>query len=523
MSNLSVDLSRELLIGNMLRSSKHRAPHKIAFSFEGEDVTYTQLENRSLTIAAWLQQQPIQKESKIAILFKNSKEYIELFWGIALSGCVGVPLNYRLAKEELLYIINNSDSEILFIAEEYGDMIEAIRHQLMKVKTIVIASDAPMEQMLSYESLFKEGLHYKEQPQSDDDAAFIMYTSGTTGKPKGAVLTHKNLVMNTQNMYREFELNENVRQLIVAPLFHIAAMGALMFTMLAKGTCIIHKDFVPTDVLQSIQEHKLTCLFLPPAMWNFLTSVPTIDEYDLSSVSICISGAETCPLEVKNRIIHYFSIDGIFETFGQTEASPVAVVMQPKDSMINLASLGKRMVNVDIRIVDEQMNDVQLGEVGEIVYRGPTIMKEYYNNREETEKAFKGGWFHSGDLVSMDEEGFIYIHDRKKDVIISAGENIYSAEVEDVLYRHEAILEAAVVGVPDLSWGESVKAFIVLKTGAVLTEEEIIAFCKERLASYKKPKFIEFIDALPRNTSGKILKRTLREQETSSSNSLNNH
>lgn len=518
MTDLSVELSKELLLGNVLRSTRHNVPDKVAFTFEGENTTYTELENRALEIAAWLQQKGIQKDRKVAFIFKNSKEFVEIFWGITLSGGVAVPLNFRLTKDEIIYILNDSDSEILFIGEEYIEPIQEIRQELPKIQTVVAATTNQIDGIIPYSEIFNQELFYRQQLQSDNDTCIIMYTSGTTGKPKGAVLTHKNIVMNAQNMNRELHLDPSIRQLIVAPLFHIAALGAMVFTTLARGTCYIQKDFIPTAVLQSIHEDRLTSLFLVPAMWNFITLVPTIEEYDLTSVSICISGAETCPLEIKNRIIHYFSIEGIYECFGQTETSPVTILMQPKDSMVKTEALGKPIVNVEIRVVDKDMNDVEIGKVGEVVYRGPTVMKEYYNKPKETAEAFEGGWFHSGDLVSVDNEGFVYIHDRKKDIIISAGENIYPAEVEGVLYRHEAILEAAVIGVPDASWGESVKAFIVLKEGQTLLEEDVIAFCKESLASYKKPKYVEFIAALPRNTSGKILKRTLREQPTTSSN-----
>lgn len=509
--SLAIDLSKELLVGNVLKSTTHNMPKKVAYSFEGEEVTYTELQNRALELAAWLQKNDIQKDRKVAYLFKNSKEFIEIFWGVALSGGVGVPINFRLANEELKYILNNSDAEILIVAEEYIEAIQEIRQDLPKLKKVIGVTAGNIEGITPYNEMFNHGLEFQQVSQSDSDAASINYTSGTTGKPKGAVLTHKNLVMNAQNMNRDLNLDPTLKKLIVAPLFHIAALAAMLFTTLARGTCIIQKDFVPTAVLQTIQDEKITGLFLVPAMWNFVTSVPTIADYDLSSVTICISGAETCPLEVKNRIIKNFSIEGIYECFGQTETSPVSILMKPKDSMRKTEALGKPIVNVDIRIVNPQMEDVELGQVGEVVYRGQTVMKEYYNNPEETAKAFEGGWFHSGDLVSMDDEGFIYIHDRKKDIIISAGENIYPAEVEAVLYRHSSIMEAAVVGVPDAEWGESVKAFIVLKEAQNLTEEEIIAFCKDNLASYKKPKYVEFIPALPRNTSGKILKTVLRE------------
>ncbi|WP_332647005.1 class I adenylate-forming enzyme family protein [Lysinibacillus sp. 54212] len=512
MTTNSLEMSRELLLGNVLRSAAHIVPDKVCFKFENQAFTYAQLERKALQLAGWIQQQGIKKDQKVAYIFKNSVEFVELMWAISLSGGVGVPLNFRLASDEVLYILNDSDTEILFIDQEYVDIIQSIRHEIPNVRSIIVSSEQPVEGMLLYSQLFDERYDYSLEQQHDHDACMIMYTSGTTGKPKGAVLTHKNLVMNSQNLIREFDLDSNTSQLVVAPLFHTAALASLVFCTLARGTTVIQKDFVPNEVLQAVQQEKITCLFLVPAMWNFVTSLPNIDDYDLSSVRTCIAGAETCPLKVKERIIEHFNVQGIYEAFGQTETSPVTICMKPADSMRKTAALGKPIVNVEVRIVDENMNDVPVGEIGEIVYRGPTIMKEYYKKPEETAAAFEGGWFHSGDLVSADEEGFIYIRDRKKDMIISAGENIYPAEIENVLYRHEAIFEAAVIGVPDAVWGESVKAFIVLKENQTLTKEEVIEFCVQHLASYKKPKYIEFIPSLPRNTSGKILKRALRDE-----------
>ena len=508
----SLQMSRELLLGNVLRSAAHAVPDKVCVKFEGQEVTYAQMEQKALQLAGWLQQQGIKKDCKVGFIFKNSLEFVELLWGVTLAGGVSVPLNFRLVGEELIYILNDSDAEILFIAEEFVETIQSIRSQLPKIQKIVVASPSVTDDWVSYHTIFEKQYNYHLEQQSDHDACLIMYTSGTTGKPKGAVLTHKNVVINAQNMIREFDLDTNMRQLVVAPMFHIAALASTVFGSFVRGTTMIHKDFVPPAILETIQQEKITCMFLVPAMWNFITSVPNIDTYDLSSIRTCIAGAETCPVQLKEKIIKHFKVEGLYEAFGQTEMSPVTLSMKPADSLRKMTALGKPIMNVEVRIVDAEMNDVPVGEVGEIIYRAPTMFKEYYNKPQETAEAFEGGWFHSGDLVSADEEGFIYIRDRKNDIIISAGENIYPAEIENVLYRHEAIFEAAVIGVTDEQWGESVKAYIVLKENQTLTEEEVIAYFTQHLSSYKKPKYVEFIDALPRNTSGKILKRALRDE-----------
>lgn len=273
----------------------------------------------------------------------------------------------------------------------------------------------------------------------------------------------------------------------------------------------IHRDFQPKKVLETIQNEQINSMFLAPSMWNLLVQAADVTTFNVSSMEYCILGSAISPVELKRKIMRVFDNASIFEAFGQTEMSPSTTYLLPEDSLRKTESVGKPSVNVRVRIVDDEMKDVPIGEVGEIIYQGPTVMKEYYKNPEATAEAFHGGWFHSGDLVRMDEEGFIYVVDRKKDMIISGGENIYSAEVEEVLYNHPDILEAAVIGVPNAEWGESVKAYVALKPGTNLNADQIIVHCQNHLASYKKPSIVEFVDSLPRNAAGKVLKQALRK------------
>jgi fatty-acyl-CoA synthase len=514
MTTTSISMSRQLLLGELVRRGAHRNPENIAFVYENESVTYQQLENRTLHLAGWLQEKGVGIADKVGIITKNNLAFNEVILAAALSGGVSVPINFRLAPEEFAYIINNSDTKILFIEDEYQDMIQSIRHKLSKVEQIVVMGTINNTEMITYDSIYREKVNYQsiDNLVNDDDDCMICYTSGTTGYPKGAVLSHKNLLMSALNSALDSKVDRGSRQLTVTPLFHIAGVGNVLITLTVGGTTYIHREFDPVKVLKTIHEEKINGLFLVPAMWNFVMQIPNIDEYDLTSVLRCSTGAAICPIEIKKKIMHYFPNAGIFDAFGQTEMSPTTTCLLPQDSFRKTDSVGKPVLNVEVRVVDEDMNDVPVGEIGEIIYRGPTVMKGYYKNPEATEEAFKGGWFHSGDLVTMDEEGFVYVVDRKKDMIISGGENIYPAEVEAALYKHEAVLEAAVIGVPDAEWGESVKAYIVLKKGQSMTEDEAIQHCKQHLASYKKPKFVEFLDALPRNPSGKILKRVLRDE-----------
>lgn len=508
-------LSSQLLVGEVLKTVAHWAPQKTAYVYEDQKLTYRELLARSTQLAAWLQQHGISKDDKVGFVCKNSLSFVELYFGVSLTNGVGVPVNFRLTGSEMEYILNHSDSKILFIDQEYVETIQTIREKLPQVEKIVVIDNtqelADLD-MIAYETIFETRITLTpDETMVDNDSHLIVYTSGTTGKPKGAVLSHKNLVMNAMNRFAHMKGDGDVRQLIVPPLFHIASLCLLVTNCLQEGTGYIHRDFQPEKILQTIQEEKINNMMLVPAMWNFLTQVPHLQQYDLRSMRRCSMGGSIAPIELKYRILEVFSEAELFEAFGQTEMSPVTTNLLPEDTIRKTASVGLPSMNVRVRVVDEEMRDVPIGEVGEIVYQGPTMMKEYYKNPEATREAFKGGWFHSGDLVRMDDEGFIYIVDRKKDMIISGGENIYPAEVEAVLYSHPAVLEAAVIGVPDPKWGETVKAYVVLKANQQLTSDEVIEHCRTRIASYKKPRYVEFLKALPRNASGKVLKTTLRK------------
>lgn len=510
-----LSMSQQLLIGEALKCAAHNVPEREAFIYGNRRLTFRELLARSQHLAGWLQAQGIGINDKVGCLLKNGLPFVEVYFGVSLSGGVFVPVNFRLVPQEIEYILNQSDVKILFIEEELIESVRSIIDKLPQVKLIVPVGNADLgmgKKTVTYDSIYSTPSDYQSVNLSDDDAHAIIYTSGTTGKPKGAVLTHKNFYMNGMNRLYHSPTKKGVKQLVIPPLFHVAALSSLIHNCLIEGSVIIHSEFQPEVVLKTIQDEKIETMFMVPAMWNFLFQVPNLLEYDLSSIINCTMGGAICPLEIKKRILKVFKNSSILEAFGQTEMSPSTTYLAGEDALRKTDSVGKPSINVRIRIVDPEMNDVPLGEVGEIVYQGPTTMKEYYKNAVATEEAFKGGWFHSGDLVRMDEEGFIYVVDRKKDMIISGGENIYPKEIEDVLYTHPDILEAAVVGIPDPKWGETAKAFIVLKPGKQMTEEQVIQYCQSGLASYKKPRAIEFIESLPRNATGKVLKMVLRSE-----------
>jgi acyl-CoA synthetase (AMP-forming)/AMP-acid ligase II len=299
---------------------------------------------------------------------------------------------------------------------------------------------------------------------------------------------------------------------MVFPLYHAAAFMILVYDLFVGCTNVTMRSFEPKRVMELIEEERINRMTFPPTVWNFILQLPDLDQYDTQTVRSLSSGAESMPLETKKKLLAFFPNAGLGDTYGMTETSATITTLNPKDVLRKMASVGKPFVNVEIRLVDDRDQDVAMGDVGEILARGPNIMVGYYKDPEATSQTLKGGWLHTGDLGRLDEEGFLYIVDRKKDMIITGGENIYPREIEEVLYTHPKILEAAVIGLPDPTWGESIHAVVALKQGEALAEQEVIDYCKAHIASFKKPRSVEFVDRLPRSPAGKVLKRLLKER-----------
>ena len=520
--DIEARLSQQLLIGEILARNAFKFPDLEAFVLGGNRLSYNALDMRVNRLANALLAQGIAQGEKIGILMRNRQELLEIFFAAAKIGAVNVPINIRLSPSEIAYIVENSDTKILFMEEAFVPAIEKILDQLDHVEAIFLVGGSDHPACKSYDRFVADV--GSDQPRiyvADEDEAFIIYTAGTTGKPKGALLTHKNMVCNALEVAHAMSLSQprslnlppaNPKSLVVAPLFHVAGIMNILRTMLQLTTVVL-KDFDPVQILQTLESEQITYLFLVPAMWRILLDHPEFEKYDKRTLRSAGYGADIMPNSLKERILEAFPNASLFEAFGQTEMSATAIFMPHQDALRKEGSVGLPLRMASIRVVDDEMNDVATGQVGEIVYRGPTLFKGYYNHPEETDKAFEGGWFHSGDLVKQDEEGFVYIIDRKKDMILSGGENVYSAEVEEVLQECPKIKEAVIVGVPDPKWGQAVKAFVVLRENEEATRDEIMDFCRERLARYKCPKHIDFIDALPRSATGKVLKRLLRDTQ----------
>jgi len=350
---------------------------------------------------------------------------------------------------------------------------------------------------------------------NENDPCQLMYTSGTTGKPKGATLTHRNVLWNLHNTIWAREDKSGERAIIVGPLYHTAALNNHLTIQIALGgTSIIIRKFEPQALLRTIEKEKATIVSGAPALYNMLLQYPDSHAYDTRSISKCTSGSDKLPMEIKKKLLEFFpNIKGIYDVYGLTEASPGITILNAADSLRKDGSVGKILPFVDARIVDEDNNRLPPGEVGELICRGPNVMQGYHRNPQATAESIQNGWLFTGDLARMDNEGFVYIVDRKKEMIVSGGENIYPREIEEVIIKHPSVADVAVIGIPHPKWGETVKAFVVPGQDQKIDEKEIVDFCKNSLASYKKPTVVAFVPQIPRNPSGKALKRILKEED----------
>ena len=514
------ELGRRLLLGEMMARNSRKFPNKEALVYGDTRLTYRQLNARINRLAHALMDLGVTKNDKVAILAYNCNQFMETYFALAKIGGVAVPINWRLHPEEMTYIASQSDAKALIAGEDFLETVKGIQKNLPQVKTYISLGEKPVEGMLNFEKWISG--YSDDEPLilvDEDDPLFIMYTAGTTGRPKGAIITHRNEMV-LWMLGASFVLTEpgmsnlwNFRALGAPPIFHLASFGFCQFMFFVGATVVLPtKVFDPVYIMETIEKEKINAVVLVPVMTAFVLMVPDLGKYDTSSLQVWGSSGSILPTETRKQIKKYFPNVKIFDLFGQTEMSALVAGLLPSETEGRETSVGKILPFIEIRVVDDDDNDVPAGAVGEAVYRSPTVMKEYYKDPKATAESMRGGWFHGGDLVKQDEQGYIYIVDRKKDMIVSGAENIYPAEVEAVLSKNPKIMECAVIGVFDQEWGESVKAVVVRKPGETVTQEEVIEFCKSHLASYKKPKSVDFVDALPRNAMGKVLKTELREK-----------
>ena len=500
----------------VLERNADRFPDKECLIGLGKRLTYRQLRDRVNSLAQTFLDRGLGKGDIIGILLYNCLEYIEITFAVNQIGAAWLPLNFRLAADEFQYILNNAEAKALITEEEFAPTISRIQGDLPVLKDVfMLGSDAP-EGWLDYEKLVQKHLG-ATPPHADveiEDLHRLMFTSGTTARPKGVMLTFSNLYWKNVGHIITFGINDTDKTLVVGPLYHVGGMDLPgTGTLYAGGSLVILKKFDPVEVLKAVDAEKVTNMWLSPAMTIMLFNEPDFDKYDVSSVRFIIDGGEKMPATLITQFKEKFPNAWFADAYGLTE-SVSGDTFLAKDKMLHkLGSVGKPLPHLHVRIEDEEGRVLPPNQLGEICLKGPKIFKGYWKDPEATARAIKDGWFHTGDIGILDEEGFLYIMDRKKDLIISGGENIASPEVERVIYELPAVLEAAVVGIPHPKWLEVPKAYVALKPGETVTADEIIQHCASKLAKFKVPKEIEFIDHLPRNPSGKVLKRELRSQD----------
>jgi long-chain acyl-CoA synthetase len=512
----------DMNLSKQLHETASSLPQKCALNFGEQSTTYQQLDAAVTKFASGLEKVGVKKGDHIALLLGNSPYFVIGMYGALRLGATVIPINPIYTADEIGYIINNGDVKVVVALDLLLPLIDRINPFLPTVEHYIIC-DTPKDsdqqlsrdhltvypKMKSFTNVLASGqLDFVEPELLEEDVAVILYTSGTTGKPKGAMLTHKNLYSNAKDVSDYLKMSESDRVITVLPMFHVFCLTVALNAPLMNGaTLLIVSRFSPKEVFQIAQKYEATVFAGVPTMYNFLLQYPEADPSDFQSLRLCISGGASMPVALLKNFEQNFNV-AISEGYGLSEASPVTC-FNPLDRPRKPGSIGTSIINVENKVVNELGEEVRAGEVGELIVRGPNIMKGYYKMPEDTEVTIRDGWLYTGDLATMDEEGYFYIVDRKKDMIIVGGFNVYPREVEEVLYSHPEIVEVAVLGVPDANLGESVKCYVVSKKPE-LTESELLIYCSKYLAKYKIPSSIDFLEELPKNTTGKILRRALK-------------
>jgi len=502
-------------LGDVPRKGSAIFRDKVAMVFEGKSITYGEMDNRVNRLANALINLGLKKGDRLTILAENTYKYMEVYFGASKAGVSVTPLNFRLSDEELTYIINDCEAPLFLAGDGYEERSLGLKKDLKGIKNW-ISLDKTFNGYLFYENLIKDTPNTDPMVELDEnDMAILMYTGGTTGLPKGVMLSHRNILTAAYGLIVGYSFTFRDITCFVLPLFHISLWPVLCHLMVGGKAVILRRPDIG-EMLRAIQEERCTHIVLVPTLLTWLVDDPRSNEFDLSSLRLITYAGSPMPIEVLKRCVQKFG--NIFtQGYGLTEAAPLVTVLFKEDHVLEgpkaklLTSVGKVGLPVEARVVDE--NDVPLkpGEAGEIAIRGKNVMTGYWKNPELTAKALRGGWLHTGDMGTIDEDGYIYLMDRKADMIITGGENVYPQEVENVLYSHPAIKECAVVAAPDDRWGERVQAVVVPKSGQVVTEEELIKHCKGKLAGYKCPKKIEFWGELPKTPVGKILRKDVKK------------
>jgi fatty-acyl-CoA synthase len=510
-----IDLGKIGSVADILRHGAERFPERTAQLFNERVTNYAELHKRACRVANGLIKEGCKPTDRIGILSRNSDTYFEVVFGAALSRAVAMCANWRLAASELVFVLNDASVQILFVSKQFYTIAEKIKSELPKLRKI-IALDGEHPEWPSYAewaaAQSDADPHLKHEA---DDVAVQMYTSGTTGLPKGVELSNANYLafFKVVNSMTWSDFGKDDRILVVMPLFHVAGLNIGILALAQGATGVILGEFDPLALVGLVGKYRITHVNVVPAVILFLLQQPEVKNADFSSLKVMMYGAAPMAQDLLRQARETFGCD-FAQVYGMTETTGVGTCLMPEDHIKRpekLKSVGRPSSGIEMKIITPEGKPAKPGEVGEVMIRGACVMKGYWNKPEATAETVVDGWLRTGDAAYMDEEGYLYIHDRVKEMIISGGENIYPAEVENAIFAHPKVADVAIIGIPDDRWGEAVKAVVVVQPGEKLTAQEVIDFARDRIAHYKCPKSVDFIDALPRNPSGKILRRELRK------------
>ena len=488
-------------------------PDKAVAIFESKSVTYGEMAVRATSLAAGLHERGIESGDVVALLSYNSTEFLETIFAANYLGAIIMPINWRLAAPEVRYLLEHSEARALVCDEALIPLADKATTGLeTKLVRACVSIQAP-DGWIPLAELRSGSPAPPAVGMAGDDIHRLMYTSGTTGRPKGVMLTHANLAWKNLAHIVQFGFTSSDLGLACGPLYHVGALDLTTTSLVAAGaTTIIHRSFEASAVVEEIERSTVTTVWLAPAMVNAIMALPDIEKRDLASVRLIINGGEKMPIPLIERLQRTFPFAWFADAYGLTETVSGDAFLDRDSIVTKLGSVGRPCLYVELDIWDDEGKSLPAGERGEVVLRGPKVFKGYWRDPEATATAFAGGWFHTGDIGVRDEDGYLFIVDRLKDMILSGGENVAGSEIERVLYEHPAVLEAAVIGRPDDRWGEVPVAFVALRPDATATAAELVEHCGGQLARFKVPKEVSFVDALPRNPSGKVLKRELRDR-----------
>jgi len=510
---------------DFLSISSAICPERDCMVFEGKRQTFTRTDERVNRLANALAKLGIETGDRIAILQVNCPQYVESYYAAAKLGAIFVPLNFRSKQDELSYMLGNAEAKALLVGDRYLDMTRAMLPHLPSIKQC-IAMDNKQPDMPYYEDIVSSSSPEEVLSEiGDEDITMLVYTAGTTGLSKGVPLKHSGFASYVLENVDPASPDIEERNLLTVPLYHVAGIQAMLAAVYGGRTLVLMRQFETKEWMETVQREQVTRAMLVPTMLKRVIDAPDFTEYNLGSLKVLTYGAAPMPFEVISKAIEVMPWVKFINAFGQTETASTISALGPEDHIIEgtpkerekklkrlTSSIGRPLADVEVKIADEQGKEVPPGEVGEIIARGPRVMSGYWRDEQKTAQVMTpDGWLHTGDMGWVDEEGYIYLAGRGDDMIIRGGENISPEEIENVLYSHRKIEEAAVIGIPDPEWGEEPSAFVVLKSGETATAEEIIEYCRSSLG-FKRPREVVFLDSLPRNAMGKVLKKVLREQ-----------